>query len=116
MRKRRGGPFIVLLTCILAVPTVAVLMGVLPRSQNWQLCLPYLTVGAVLGIAHIILRPILRLIALPLGCLTLGLSGTLIDIALIYLSAGFVRGFEVPGILYALLTAVTVNVVKGIVR
>ena len=61
-----------------------------------------------------ILRPILRLITLPLGCLTFGLSGTVIDVALIYLSGSFVRGFEVPSLLYALLSAVMINVVSAV--
>ncbi|MBQ8506283.1 MAG: phage holin family protein [Clostridia bacterium] len=115
MRRKRGGAFITLLICILSVPTVAVLMGELPKAQSWESYLPHLVTGAVLGLAHIILRPILRLITLPLGCLTLGLSGTIIDIALIYLSAGFVQGFAVPSFLYALLTAAVVNVVCGVV-
>lgn len=114
MRRKRGGGFVVLFACILAVPTVAIIMGELPKTRNWEVYLPCLAVGAVLGVAHLILRPLLRLITLPLGCITLGLSGTLIDVGLIYLSASFIDGFAVPGLLYALLTAVLVNAVKAI--
>lgn len=113
MRKKKGGAFIVLLTCILAVPTVACLMNELSwdfRPDSWM---PWLAVGAILGLIHMILRPILRLITLPLGCLTFGLSGTVIDVALIYLSGNFVRGFELPGLLYAVLTALVINVVSS---
>ena len=116
MKKRRGGGFVVLLACILAAPTVAAIMGFLPKTPDWELCLPWLAVGAVLGVAHLLLRPLLRLVTLPLGCLTLGLSGAVIDVALIYLSASFVDGFAVPSLLYAVLTAVVVNVVSGVVR
>lgn len=115
MRKKHGGAFVSLIACILVVPTVAVIMGFLPKTQNWEIYLPCMAVGAVLGIAHIVLRPILRLVTLPLGCITLGLSGTAIDIALIYFSASFINGFEVPSLLYALLTALAVNVVKRVV-
>lgn len=114
MRRKRGGGFVVLFACVLAVPTVAVIMGELPRTQNWEVYLPCLAAGAVLGAAQLVLRPLLRLITLPLGCLTLGLSGTLIDVGLIYLSAALVDGFAVPSLLYALLTAALVNVVKGV--
>ena len=114
MRKRHGGAFLTLTGCVLAVPTVAVIMGFLPKTRNWETYLPCAAVGAVLGIVHILLRPLLRLITLPLGCITLGLSGMVIDIALIYFSASFVRGFEVPSLLYALLTALAVNVVKRV--
>ncbi len=115
MRKKGGGPFILLLVCIFAVPTVACLMNELRWEFDPKTWLPFLVVGAILGLAHIILRPVLRLITLPLGCLTFGLSGTVIDVALIYFSGRFVRGFEVPGLLYALLTAVVINVVSGVV-
>ena len=113
MRKKRGGAFIVLLTCIFAVPTVACLMNKLSWDFSPDSWMPWLTVGAILGLIHMILRPILRLITLPLGCLTFGLSGTIIDVALIYLSGNFVRGFELPGLLYAVLTAVVINVVSS---
>ena len=114
MRKKRGGAFIVLLTCIFAVPTVACLMNELSWDSRPESWLPWLTVGAILGLIHIILRPILRLITLPLGCLTFGLSGTVIDVALIYLAGAHVQGFEVPSLLYALLTALVINVVSAV--
>ena len=115
MKKKRGGAFLLLLTCIFAVPTVACLMKRLSWDFDPDTWLPFLLVGAILGLAHIILRPILRLITLPLGCLSFGLSGTVIDVALLYLSGNFVRGFEMPGLLYALLTAATINVISAVV-
>ena len=109
MRKKRGGALVVLLACVLAVPTVACLMGELSWDAKLEVLRPYLAVGTLLGLAHILLRPLLRLITLPLGCITFGLSGTVIDVLLIYFCAGFVRGFELPGLLYALLTALLIN-------
>ncbi len=103
-----------LLTCVLAVPTVSGLVDGVPDFHSGEALLPYLAVGAVLGVAHIVLRPILRLITAPLGCLTLGLSGTAIDVALIYLSARMVRGFPAPAFLCALLTALLINAVVAL--
>ena len=103
-----------LLTCVLAVPTVSGMLYGVPDFQSREALLPYLAVDAVLGAAHIVLRPILRLITAPLGCLTLGLSGTAIDVALIYLSARLVRGFPAPGFLCALLTALLINAVVAL--
>ena len=110
-RPSRG--FVVMATCMLAVPTVACIMQFISiRSQrDLELAVPYLIVGAALGIAHLILRPLLRLLTAPLGCLTFGLSGTVIDVALIYLSARVLPAFQVPSLLYALLTAILINVV-----
>ena len=114
MRRSSARPsrsFVVMVTCILAVPTVACIMQFISiHSQaELKLAVPYLIVGAALGIAHLILRPVLRLITAPLGCLTFGLSGTAIDVGLIYLSARVLPAFQVPSLLYALLTAILIN-------
>lgn len=114
MRRSSARPsrsFVVMATCILAAPTVACIMQFISiHSQaELKLAVPYLIVGAALGIAHLILRPVLRLITAPLGCLTFGLSGTVIDVALIYLSARALPTFQVPSLLYALLTAILIN-------
>lgn len=114
MRRSSARPsrsFVVMATCILAVPTVACIMQFISiHSQaELKLAVPYLIVGAALGIAHLILRPLLRLITAPLGCLTFGLSGTAIDVGLIYLSARVLPAFQVPSLLYALLTAILIN-------
>ena len=114
-RNRRPSRWwLVLLCCVLAVPTVGQLMGLYPANANLDALKPALLVGGVLGLAHILLRPVLRLLFAPVGCLTLGLFGLVIDVALIYLSASFVPGFVVPGFLYALLTALTINAVCAV--
>ena len=119
MRKSSARPsrsIVVMLTCILAAPTVACIMEFMTiRNQaELKLALPYLVVGAALGVAHLILRPLLRLITAPLGCLTFGLSGTVIDVGLIYLSARVLPTFQVPSLIYALLTAILINAVCAI--
>ena len=114
--KERKGPswFITFLCCLLAVPTVLTLMdgeGFELTRESLLALRPALIVGAALGVLHVLLRPILRLITAPLGCLTFGLFGMVIDVGLIYLAARFVEGFEVPGLLYAVLTALVINVI-----
>lgn len=114
MRRSPARPsrsFVVMATCILAVPTVACIMQFISihDQTDLEMAVPYLIVGAALGIAHLILRPLLRLITAPLGCLTFGLSGTVIDVGLIYLSARVLPVFQVPSLLYALLTAILIN-------
>lgn len=117
MRRNSKTPrgTLIFLTCVLAVPTVACILYGTPERLDLPTFAPLLATGTILGIAHLFLRPLLRLITAPLGCLTLGLSGTAIDIALIYLSAGFVRGFHVPDFLFALLTAFLINAVTSFV-
>ena len=118
--KRRKSPFLVFLCCVLAVPTCGVLVGDLVLPGAWteatlSLLRPWLTVGVLLGAAHLLVRPILRLLSAPIGCLTLGLFGLVIDVGLIYACAALVDGFQISGILYALLTAVMINAISAVV-
>lgn len=119
--KRRRNPFLVFLTCVLAVPTCGMLLGelVLPDGALTEasagLLRPWIAVGTLLGVAHLLLRPILRILSAPIGCLTLGLSGFAIDVALIYGCAWLVDGFHVSGLLYAVLTAILINVISAVV-
>lgn len=115
MKKKRGGRWaIIFLCCLLAVPTVAAMMGVYEGELTAKALTPALTVGALLGLMHLFLRPVLRLLSAPLGCLTLGLFGMVIDVGLIYLCGNLVEGFSVPGLLYAVLTAVLINTVCAV--
>ena len=114
MKKRRGGGTVIFLCCLLAVPTLAAMMGEYGPNPNFEQLKPALLVGAVLGLFHLVLRPVLRVLTAPLGCLTFGLFGMVIDVGLLYAAAGFVKGFQVSGLLYAVLTAVTINAVCAI--
>ena len=116
MKKKKGGHWtIIFLCCTLAVPTVAVMMGAYGETApTLEALAPALATGALLGLAHLVLRPVLRLISAPLGCLTLGLFGMVIDVGLLYGCDRLVEGFEVPGLLYAVLTAVLINAVCAV--
>ena len=115
MKKRKGSPWLLIfLCCVLAVPTVGVLMGLVPPDVKLEAAKPALLVGALLGVAHLVLRPVLRLLSAPLGCLTLGLFGLVIDVGLIYACGHMVKGFTVPGPLYAVLTAMLINVICAV--
>ena len=116
MKRKKGGRWtIIFLCCTLAVPTVAWIMGYYGAERPApEVLKPALVTGALLGIAHLLLRPILRLLSAPIGCLTLGLFGLVIDVGLLYGCGALVEGFTVPGPLYAVLTAVTINVVCAV--
>ena len=115
MRGRHGpNRTIIFLCCTLAVPTVGVLMGSNEAPATLEAVQPALATGALLGLAHLVLRPILRLLFAPLGCLTLGLFGLVIDVGLLYSCGYFVPGFTVPGPLYAVLTALLINAICAV--
>lgn len=117
MHRKSHGPrwTLTFLTCVLAVPTMNCLLYGMPEAVDAATLSPLLAVGALLGVAHLILRPLLRIVTAPLGCLTFGLSGTAIDIALIYLCAQLVNDFPTPSFLFALLTAFFINAISTFV-
>ncbi|MDO4547781.1 MAG: phage holin family protein [Clostridia bacterium] len=93
------------LSCIMSTPlAVTMLDGVHaePLSEAFM-------AGIVLGVFYLILRPVLRLLTFPIGCLTLGLSGFIIDCALVMALGYFVPGFHVDGFIWAALLAAIVD-------
>lgn len=115
MKKKRGGRWtLIFLCCTLAVPTVAIMFGMYEGALTLEVLKPALVTGALLGVAHLVLRPVLRILCAPLGCLTLGLFGMVIDVGLIYACDHLVDGFAVPGLLYAVLTAVLINAICAV--
>jgi len=119
--KKRKSPFLIFMCCVLAAPTCGVLVGALTIPPGlasdalMELLRPWLAVGVLLGGARLLLRPVLRFLTAPLGCLTFGLFGFVIDVLLIYASAFLVAEFETPTLLYAVLTAVLINSVSAMV-
>ena len=119
MKKRRR-PFLTFLCCVLAIPTCGMLVGTLTIPEGLaiepliELLRPWIAVGTLLGLARLILRPVLRLLFAPLGCLTFGLFGFAIDVGLIYACAYLVDGFVLPTLLYAVLTAIFVNIISAV--
>lgn len=68
--------------------------------------------GLVLGIVNAFIRPIIELISAPITCLTLGLFHFVIGALMLYLvSLVPVLGFQVNGIIPALLGAIVIAIV-----
>ena len=108
--RRNNRYTIIFLCCVLAMPTcVEILSGFHSESLKISICM-----GAVLGAAHLMLRPAIRLLTAPIGCLTLGLLQPVIDIGLIYACCRVVDGFSVTDPLHALLAVFMINAVTFI--
>lgn len=73
-----------------------------------------LIAALVLGVVNAFLRPILVVLTLPLTIVTLGLWLLLLNAAMVGLVAYFVKGFEVTGVVPALLAAVATGVTSWI--
>ena len=108
---KQSRTFVTFICCIMAMVTCPYLLPGITVTEPMQA----VAAGTLLGLAYLVIRPVMRLLTLPLGCLTLGLFNLVIDVGLIYLSASFVEGFHVPSLLYALLTALLINAICAVV-
>lgn len=70
----------------------------------------------VLGLVNLIIRPIVRLFALPLTILTLGLFGWVINALMLWLVSAIVPGFHVNGFLPALWASIILGLVSGVIN
>lgn len=105
-KPRMGRRTLTFLCCVLAVPTCVKLFHPFMRSNSLQTSL---LAGALLGAAYLLVRPILKLLTLPIGCLTLGLFSFFIDATLIMALPYVFPGFVVESYLWALLAALLVD-------
>lgn len=65
-----------------------------------------------IGIVNTLIKPILQLIALPLSILTFGITAFLINVALLYLTAMVIPGFEIASFTTALIASVVLSLVS----
>jgi putative membrane protein len=73
-----------------------------------------LVAAAVLGVVTAVLRPILRLLAMPLIILTLGLFTILIDVAILGITDRLVDGFEIGGFWTYVGAAIVIGLVNTV--
>jgi putative membrane protein len=70
----------------------------------------------VLAILNAIVRPILVLLTIPITILTLGLFLLVINVIIIYLADAVLGGFEVTGIISALIFSLLLSVVTAVMN
>lgn len=109
-KNRPGKTFATFLCCVFAMPTCTYLIPGISAADMTQA----VTAGVFLGVIYLVLRPIARLITLPLGCLTLGLIHMALDVGLIYLCDRFIEGFTVSGVDSAIFASLLVNTLIAI--
>ena len=67
----------------------------------------------VLGLVNAFIRPLVKVLTLPLTCLTLGLFSLVINAVLFWAVAAFVDGFAVEGAVAALLGSLAYSLVTA---
>jgi putative membrane protein len=70
--------------------------------------------AALLGLINLIVRPVVRLITLPINLITLGLFGWVINGLMLWATSWLVPGFTVNGFLPAVLGAVLLAMISGV--
>lgn len=72
-----------------------------------------LVLAVVLGIINIFISPIVKILALPITILTLGLFSLIINALFILLASRIVEGFEVDGFIPALLFSIVLSLINA---
>jgi len=75
-----------------------------------------LIAALVIGLINILIKPIISILTLPINIITLGLFTLVINAALFALAAYFVPGFEVSGIIAALIGSVLFSILSVLIN
>src|SRR4051812_37597704 len=73
-----------------------------------------LLASLALGLVNVLIKPIVKLVTLPVNMITLGLFGLVINAVLLWLVASFVPGFAVVSFKAAFLGALIISAVNWI--
>ena len=109
-KARPGGIAITVLCCLLGVPTCSQLLPGIVAAD----LMAAVEAGVLLALGYLLLRPILKLMTLPIGCLTLGLTNFAIDVGLLYGCAYLLEGFSVESIVSAIATSFLINAISAV--
>jgi putative membrane protein len=88
------------------------LSGLSYGSDWWAL----LGAGLVFTLANFFLKPVLTILSIPFIIVTLGIFYLLINVFMLYLTHWIVPAFTIEGFWWALLGAVIVSVVNGLLH
>ncbi|HEU0081122.1 MAG TPA: phage holin family protein [Candidatus Paceibacterota bacterium] len=96
---------LIMAAAIMALPYV--ISGI--SVAGWY---PALVAAAVFGLLNLVIKPVIKLITLPINILTLGLFGLVVNGALLWFVASFVDGFAIASFGAAFLGALVLSLVN----
>ena len=108
----------ILINAIAIGITIWILPAFTTNAQNEILGI--LVVAVIFGLVNAFIRPIVKLISLPITCLTLGLFTLVINAGMLILTSWFSGGFlDIEGnafekFLWAFVGAIIISIVSGI--
>ena len=103
-----------ILNAVAFILTAKVVDMIFPLSFRVEDFGTAMVAALVLGLINTFIRPVLKLLTLPINFLTLGLFGLVLNGLLLKLAAGFVPGLHIVGFLPAVLGAVILSVISSI--
>ena len=68
-----------------------------------------LLAALVLGVLNVTIKPVIKLLTLPINILTLGLFGLVLNAMFLYLVTFLIEGFEISGFIYAILASLLIS-------
>ncbi len=98
-----------LINSVAIYATAAILPGIVVKNFKTALL-----AAIVLGLLNAILKPILSFFSIPLIFITLGLFSLVINAVVLWISAGFLDGFEIRGFWWAMLGAIIISILSGV--
>ena len=84
--------------------------GIDLTADIWQILL----IALVFGLINTFLKPILKILSLPVIILTLGLFAIIVNVILLAITAALMDGLTIDGFLAALLGAIVISIVSAI--
>lgn len=76
----------------------------------------FILAALIIGLVNALIKPIIHIISLPITLLTFGLFALVTNAAMLGLAAWLVPGFEINGILAAILGALVLSAVSAILN
>lgn len=86
--------------------------GIDLSGDVWQILL----IALVFGVVNAILKPVIKLLSLPLLIITLGLFAIVINMILLAITAGLMENLTVDGVLAAFLGSLVISIVSAILH
>jgi putative membrane protein len=86
--------------------------GIDLTADIWQILL----IALVFGLINAVLKPILKVLSLPVIILTLGLFAIIVNVILLAITAALMDGLTIDGFLPALLGSIVISIVSAILN
>jgi putative membrane protein len=74
-----------------------------------------LIASAVIGVINLLIKPVVKLLTLPLNLLTLGFFGAIVNAGLFWLGTLFVNGFEVTTVIGVVFGSIVLSLARWII-